>query len=259
MRPVSVTGIGLWSPGFASPGDWLRNRFDPDLTRPACSLLKSRIGRYTSLVTRMAVEALEQAAAEGSADLGQVPSVFGSAYGEIQIAFEQLDMIERDGIPSPARFKNSVHNTASGHVAIASGNMGFTTALAAGGATFAMSLLEAWAWLERHGGSILVAVADEPLPDHLSPTVGRYEALGVALHLVTEPAATNLGRLTWLGSRDGATTPVAEVPERLAKNPCSAALPLVTALLEKRDGVVPLEVGGDSWCVELHSGVGDGR
>ena len=98
-------------------------------------------------------------------------TVFGSAYGEILIAFEQLDMIEREGVPSPARFKNSVHNTASGHVSIATGNTGFTTALAAGPATFAMCLLEAWVWLETHGGSVIVSVADEPLPDHLAKWV----------------------------------------------------------------------------------------
>ena len=62
MRPVHVAGIGLWTPGYPSPRAWLEGRHDPAAVRPTCALLDSRIGRYTSLVTRMAVEAMEQAA-----------------------------------------------------------------------------------------------------------------------------------------------------------------------------------------------------
>ncbi len=253
MRPVHIAGVGLWTPGFATPQAWADRRHDPSELRPGCAMLQSRIGRYTSLVTRMAVAALEQAAARSGTDMKEVQTVFGSAYGEIRIAFEQLDMIEREGVPSPARFKNSVHNTASGHVSIATGNMGFTTALAAGPATFAMCLLEAWVWLETHGGSVIVSVADEPLPDHLSG-VGRYDALGLAVQLSADrPEKGTGGRLSALKRREdlGVTT---DIPQALVQNPCAAGLPLIDAVLHEHSGTVPVELGRSGWSVDLRFG-----
>ena len=253
MKPVYVAGVGLWTPGFATPRAWADGSHDPAEIRPSCAMLESRIGRYTSLVTRMAVTALEQAGAQSGADLQKVQTVFGSAYGEIRIAFEQLDMIEREGVPSPARFKNSVHNTASGHVSIATGNMGFSTALAAGHATFAMCLLEAWVWLETHGGSVIVAVADEPLPDHLS-SVARYDALGLAIHLSAERWKSGIGgRLSALRRRDP-VTPRPSIPDSLVQNPSAAGLPLIDAVLHGRSKTVPVELGGPAWSVDLQFG-----
>jgi hypothetical protein len=201
----------------------------------------------------MAVEVCAQAAAQSAVNLREVPTVFGSANGEIQIAFQQMDMIEQDGVPSPARFKNSVHNTASGHVSISTGNMAFTTALAAGGATFAMCLLEAWAWLHVHPGEIIVSVADESLPEHLSG-VCRYEPLGVAFCLSSASnPAKSLGCISDLHpGRDSQL--VAAIPEGLAKNPTAAGLPLMEAVLHGRSGVIPIQVGGEGWRVTFRAG-----
>ncbi len=204
----------------------------------------------------MAVEALAQAGAQGGADLREVPTIFGSAYGEIRTAFDQMDMIEREGVPSPARFKNSVHNTASGHVSIATGNMRFSTSLAAGPATFAMCLLEAFAWLDVHRGSVIVSVADEPLPDHLAAS-GCYDPLGIAFHLTAKHGATaaGLGELSDLRRRGPECSP-AGIPERLAKNPCAAGLLLLESVLRKRSGTVPVEISRGAWSVELRTGEG---
>ena len=245
-----MNGIGLWSTGVGSPEAWLANRHEPETTRPACAILNPRIGRFTSLVTRISVEVATQACATTGVGLREVSTVFGSAHGEIQIAFEILDMIESEGVASPARFMNSVHNTASGHVSISTGNTAFSTALAAGTRTFAMCLLEAWAWLETRGGSIVVVVADEPLPEHLAG-MGRYDALGVAFHLTTEPVpAEAMGSLSDLARRDPLELPDS-IPNRLAQNPSAAALCLVEAVLRERPGVVPVEIGGEAWSVEL--------
>lgn len=250
MRSLFIAGIGLWTPGYASPDAWLEDRHDPDSIAPACAMLNARIGRYTSLVTRMAVEVLGQAGRQSQADLRTIPTVFGSANGEIRLAFEQLDMIEAEGVPSPARFKNSVHNTASGHSSIATGHMGFTTALAAGGATFAMCLLEAWGWLEIYGRSIIVVIADESLPDHLL-SVARCDPLGVAFHLSTEPPPCgSLGLMSDLRRRDH-LPPAAAIADRLEQNPCAAALPLVDAALRKRAGATRVEIDGEGWSVEF--------
>ncbi len=253
MNPLHVLGVGFWSPGYASPGAWLEQSHDPAAIRPACEMLSPRIGRYTSQVTRMAVEALAQAARQSEVDLRKVPTVFGSANGEIQIAFQQLDMIEQDGVPSPARFKNSVHNTASGHVSIAAGNMAFSTALAAGGATFAMCLLEAWAWLQARPGEVIVSVADESLPEHLS-SVGQYDSMGIAFCLSSGPSAgKNLGCIADLG-RSQEPVPMPVIPKRLACNPMAAGIALMEAVHHGRSGIVPVQVGGEGWRVDFRAG-----
>jgi Beta-ketoacyl synthase, N-terminal domain len=254
MRPAWVMGIGLWTPGFPTVEAWSARRQEPSAVRPACDILNPRIGRYCSLVTRMAIEAFTQAGRQAQADLSKVASVFGSAYGEIRIAFEQLEMIRQEGVPSPARFKNSVHNTASGHVSIATGSTGFSTALAAGRATFAMSLLEAWLWLEAHGGEVIVCVADEPLPDFLSDAP-PYPPLGVAFHLRAEPAAAALGRVSAM-RRAGGPAVGGGFSRPWAGNPCAAALTLVEAIAGKRSGTVPLELGDPAWCADLEIGAG---
>ncbi len=252
MKPAIVAGVGLWTPGYPTARAWVDGRNDPAATRPVCTMLNSRIGRYTSQVTRMAIEALQQAAAPSALDLREVQSIFGSAYGEIRTAFDQLDMIASEGVPSPARFKNSVHNTASGHVSIATGNMGFSTSLAAGSATLAMCLLEAFAWLDRHGGSLIVVVADEPLPDHLA-LVGRYDSLGIAFLLcTTTPGAGRFGRLSNL-RRDRDRKSETAIPPHLIRNPCAGGLALVSALATKRSGPVAVEIGGEGWCVDFQA------
>ena len=255
MNPLHILGVGFWTPGYSSPGAWLEQASDPSATRPPCEMLSPRIGRYTSQVTRMAVEALAQAARQGAVDLSKVPTVFGSANGEIQIAFEQLDMIEQDGVPSPARFKNSVHNTASGHVSIAAGNMAFSTALAAGGATFAMCLLEAWAWLHVHPGAMIVSVADESLPEHLS-SFGRYDSMGIAFCLSSAaPGAKSLGCISDL-DRCQESLPEHAIPERLAGNPMAAGIALMEAVLHGWSGMIPVQVGGEGWSVAFCAGSG---
>lgn len=249
MNAVQIVGCGVWAPGYASVGDWIDRRHDPSVTRPAARMLSARIGRFTSLLTRMAVDVAEQAANQGALDVARTAMVFGSAYGEIQIAFEQLDMIREDGVASPARFKNSVHNTAGGHAAIASGNRKFNTAIAAGSATFAMSLLEAWSWLETHGGEALVSVADELLPPFLEHA-GNFEPLGVAVALRSDSAAGCSGmRLANLAPRSGLTAPTP--PQGWVENPCAPALFLVEAWMRREAGIVPLEIGGDGWSVDL--------
>jgi hypothetical protein len=197
----------------------------------------------------MALEVMDQAANQADLDPAQVAIVFGSAYGEVQITFEQLDMIREEGIVSPARFKNSVHNTASGHAAISTGNRNFTTAIAAGSSTFAMTLLDAWGWLEAHGGAAIVSVADERLPPFLEH-VGSFEPLGVALALSVDPTPASSGlRLSALAPRSGLDGPT--LPDRWIENPSAPGLFLVDALMRRQAGIVPLETGGDGWSVEI--------
>jgi hypothetical protein len=62
VRPAWVTGVGLWTPGFASPEQWASGVPDPGETEPACAAVPARQRRGTSLVTRIGLEVMGQAA-----------------------------------------------------------------------------------------------------------------------------------------------------------------------------------------------------
>ncbi len=256
MKPAWVTGVGLWSPGFAGPDPWLGGEPDPAATAPPCREVPSRQRRGTSLTTRMGIEVVCQAARRGGIDLATAAVVFGSAFGEARTAFDQLRMMEENpgGRLSPARFKNSVHNTAIGLLSIAFENRGFSTALAGGDQTFAMSLLEGLLLLDRQGGCAVVGVADDALDEPLCRTP-EIRPLGLALALTVERPGEGpvLGRLTGLGRGEGAEP--AEVAGAFRHNPSAAGLPLIEALLRGRAGRIPLELGvAEPYSVELRVG-----
>jgi len=245
MKAVLVAAVGVWPP------------LGPDATAapaaPPAELLPSRLRRGTSMLTRLFAEGVAQVAAQSGADLASVATVYGSANGEIETAIAQLQMMHGDGVLSPARFKSSVHNTASGLVSIAAGNRAFSTALAAGERTAAMCLLEAIVLIDRGATDVIVALADEPLPAPL-PGAPRYAPLGVAFHLRAETPPNGRALAALRGLRVDATAPAATLAEPLGNNPVAAALPLVDAIRQGRRGTVVLERGGagtSRWCIEV--------
>ncbi|MCC6876508.1 MAG: beta-ketoacyl synthase chain length factor [Sandaracinaceae bacterium] len=252
MRPISVLGLGLWTPGFAGVTAWREGRPDPAIDKPACRLIDARLKRGTSLFANMLGEVVEQAATDAGLDVAKVPTVYGSRLGEIETMAVLLRMLfEEDGKLSPVRFKNSVHNAASGLVSIATQNTAFTTAIAAGERSFEASLLEAWALLEREGGHAIVAVADDRPPVPLRE-LGDHGALAIAIALGTESAPRARARLS--GLRQRVALPVsARVPDELAGNCASAALALVAAVVEGRAGTVPIALPGrPGGAVDVH-------
>lgn len=183
MKHMHLTGVGLWSPGIPNADAYLSGAHD-ESAKPPVDIVASRMKRATSIMTRTAVEVVTQAARDAQWELDSFATVFGSAHGEIQIAAEQMVMMqEASGVVSPARFKNSVHNTAAGLFSIAAKNKGFTTAVAAGLHTFPMALFEAWALLATEEQSrVVVSICEETLP---MPIVGfsDHRAMGVAFAL----------------------------------------------------------------------------
>ncbi|MBK8168789.1 MAG: beta-ketoacyl synthase chain length factor [Sandaracinaceae bacterium] len=179
--PIYLSGWALWTPGFPDADAWLANKRDASVEKPAAATIDSRLRRGTSVLTRVANEVAGRACiSAGLSATEGMPVVFGSAAGEIQIAIDQLEMMRSaDGIVSPARFRNSVHNTATGIRAITTGYRGFTTALAAGSLTTAMTLVEVAGLLASGEERVLAIVADESLPAPLDQ-FASHEALGVA-------------------------------------------------------------------------------
>jgi hypothetical protein len=247
LKPAWVLGTGLWTPWFDGVDPWTVGKRAPTPGEPRAAIVPPRLMRRTSFLTRMAAEVLGQAAA--GADLSQVMTVYASAYGEVQTLATLLEMLSSDGILSPARFHNSVHNTAGGHISIATANRAFSTTLAAGPETVAMGLFEALALLDDRGGDAIVIFADEaPGKFGLPP----FESLAVAVHLAAQPPAGALARLSGLRRAEGLRVP--EVRADFAHNPVAPSLALVEAIRLGRSGPVPLTLdprGG--WIVDLEA------
>ena len=246
MKPAWVLGTGLWTPWFDGIGPWALGRRASTPGEPRAAIVPPRLVRRTSFLTRMAAEVMGQAAA--GADLSQVMTVYASAYGEVQTLAVLLEMLCSDGILSPARFHNSVHNTSGGHISIATANRAFSTTVAAGAETVAMGLFEALALLDDRGGHAIVIFADEtPAQVGLPP----FESLAVAVHLAAQaPPSGALAGLSGLRRAEGLRAP--EVRADFAHNPVAPSLALVEAIRLGRSGPVPLDPRG-GWAVDLEA------
>lgn len=252
MKPIHVTGVGLWTPGFADVVAWLGGEPDVGVSRPACNLVNARLGRGSSRFAQMLGEVVEQAARDAGVDVSAVPTVYGSSLGEIDTMVTLLRMLfEEEGKLSPNRFKNSVHNAASGLVSIGTGNTQFSTAIAGGDRTFEVSLLEAWAFLHERGGDVILAVADDAPPEPLDQ-LDRHGALALGFCLSAEPSGAK-ATLASLRSGDAGEAK-ARVPDDLRGNCASAGLELLEAVLARRSGTVCVApVGRDGMVVDVHT------
>lgn len=242
-----VAGVGLWSPGIASPRAWLSGEKDPALLEPPAALLPARHVRRTSMLTRMCIEAFGQAA--GAMDLTSVPTVFGTTYGELETLLALLDQLWKDGEVSPSRFHNSVYNTAGGYLTIAISNRKFTTTIAAGPDTVAMALLEGIVLLEERGGGVVVVVGDEVPGKSFLPW--EQGSLSVAFHLTSErPAHGGLARVS--RPRLEKHPKAAVLPAPFDWNPAALALPLVRSVELREPGTIPLSrPGAPGWVVDV--------
>lgn len=244
MRPLYVIGQGLWSPGYADVVAWREGRPDPAVERPRCRLVDARLKRGSSRFANMLGEVVDQAATSAGLDVRAVPTVYGSSLGEIETMVVLLRMLcEEEGKLSPNRFKNSVHNAASGLVSIATENRGFSTAIAAGDRSFEVTLLEAWAYLEAEGGALVLAVADDRPPEPLD-RLGGHGALAVGLALSVEPPPTLAPRLTGLRPAAELLPCHARVPEDLRRCSAAAGLELLEALADRRAGTLSTALPG---------------
>jgi hypothetical protein len=245
MRPIFVTGVALWAPGFASLEAFARGEPDEGVTDPACTWVPARLLRGSSRLTRMFGEAAAQATTAAGRDPKTIATIYTSSYGEIETMVLLLDVIFRgDGQLSPMRFKNSVHNAASGLGSIGQGNTSFSTALAAGDRSFEAGMLEAIALVNAQAGDVVVSAADDVIPAPLGALDAR-DALSVGVVLSAEPGPAPLARVEAILPGEGPVPLPREalgraISERLALNPAAHALPLLDALQSGRRGTVPL-------------------
>ncbi len=242
-RDVYLHGRALWAPGYASLHTFLAGEPDEAVTKPPAAIVGSRMKRGTSPMCRTAIEVVTQAAADAGFDPAKCATVFGSYHGEIEIAFHQLEMMrDGEGIISPARFKNSVHNTAAGLFTIGAKNTGFTTAIAGGPHTFALSLLEAWSLVASgEYDEAVVSTTEEPLPSFLDQW-SDHGLLGIALALSAEKE----GALAKVGvpTPTAEAVPHPEVGEAFAGHVAAPGLALILAVEEGWTGPLGLTPPG---------------
>ena len=230
MTTATVWGQGAWMVGRPSVAAVLGGQREASgAVEPDVSTYPSRLMRATSVLTRMSAHVASQAIASSGVDPSTIPSVFGSAFGEIAIAIEQLEMmVSDDGRLSPLTFSNSVHNTAAGVFSVAKENRLVSTSLAAGELSFGYALLEAHALLDEGASHVLVVVGDEPLPEPLHG-LGPWAAFAAALVIGRENPAAG-GRTIGPVHDCEAPLSASDVPEELAHHPCRGAYALLSAL-----------------------------
>jgi hypothetical protein len=193
-----------------------------------------------SLLTALFATVVEGAARNADVSLAALPMIFGSAYGEMATTLALLEQLfAGDGQLSPAKFQASVHNTAAGQLSIALGNPQFSTSLAAGYDTVAMSLLEAWALCSQRPGAVLVACAEEGAKAVLQPTAS-YAPLAAAFVLGLEPGPRPLARLELVSPVEAPGRGEGQPEARDIGNPCAPALSLARAVFSGQGATLDL-------------------
>ena len=234
MTGLHVRAMAVWTPRFPSLDAW-RARAASEPSTPAAAILGARARGRASMLTRMISEVATSAAHAAAVELGRVPLIVGSAYGEMETTSQLLTMMgEGDGTLSPARFQSSVHNAAAGLLSITTGNQGFSTCIAAGDATAAALLIEAQAWLAEHGGAVLVILAEERLPGFFAHNE-TFEPAAAALVLSAAPDSA-LAELE-MGQRVPGVAVRAEHPE-LGRTPVAPLLALIDAVSDAESDVL---------------------
>ena len=232
-----VRGVGVWPPQALDERASDGQRSSPAGAtglgqKPAAALLPARMRGRASPLTLMVAEVADLAARAAGVSLDRMPSVFGSAYGEMNTTATLLSQLwAADGQLSPAKFQASVHNTAAAQLSIALHNSSFTTSLAAGYDTVAMCLVEASAWLARHPGQVLVVCADEAPTVALQPGAA-YPPLAAAF-VLDNIAQRGLARIC-LHAPDAAASELS-VQQPLEINPVSSAVALAQLVLHARE------------------------
>ncbi len=249
MSRAFVGGLGLCAPGHSGTATWSAAFPGMEVSEATGDLLPPALRRRASSLARMAVAVAGQAAHQAGVDLSSVPLILGSAYGEIVAAVEMMgEFGGATALPSPIRFHNSVHNAAAAYLSIASGNHGFSTALAAGAATPVAAVLEAVALLGERGGDALLVLLDEPPPAPFERAV-PYPAAAAAFCLSSRPGPRTLAALS--EPRRG-STPRADLPDGLERHPCAGAFALLAAVTSRRSATVSLGADGvGAWLVDV--------
>lgn len=246
MRMDAITLLGH---AAATPDEDLRSRLPFPAGGIDRAAIPAALRRRASQATQLAFSAAVLACREAGRSPAELPSVFASVGGEIQVTDTLcIELAKAEGVISPTAFHNSVHNTTAAYWSIAHGCTRASTALAAGRETFAMALLECWCLLQTEGGEVLLVCYDETWPEYLAAPMGA-PPFAAALVLVAGRVA---GGMAAIGRPQ--VGPVEPLPNYLAAlaatAPATLAIPLLAAVAAE-GGTVPLSAGETGWNVRI--------
>lgn len=230
MQPLFVLGAGSIVPATSAD------------TKLDLGLLERSLRRGLSDVTRLFMHAAKLALDQAALPASGMQVVFASAFGEIAVAEALLAEAYDADSSSPARFRNSVHNTAPGLFSISQRDTLPSTAIAAGWDTVAMGLLECSAQLAQGAEHVLLVFAEERVPHSFSPD-HPHPQLGAAFVL----AGRGPARAALRGLRRESS------PAELDGHPLAGALALAHMIERGRSGVIALSDGDTPWCVTVES------
>lgn len=205
-----VIGTGFWS---------------STSSLPSANMLGPRVRGRASLLTLMFAEVMEQAVQPTRLPISGFATIFGSAFGEMERLIQLLETMQSpSGDVSPLRFQTSVHNAAAGQISIVAQNPRFSTSLAAGHNTVAMSFVEAACWMQLHEAPLLLVMGDEASPAWI-PGGDAYAPVAAAVALAPSHSSPS-GAVPLRLLRADATSPRPDTTPP-SGNPCAKLAPLV--------------------------------
>jgi hypothetical protein len=208
-------------------------------------LLPPGLKRRTSIATKTAFAAAERACASACITPSDLPTVFTSSVGEINVTHQLCTDMAQGNYPlSPTRFHNSVHNTASGYWSIAVGSAHPAMAMSGYEDSFALGLLEAWCQLQSVTDQLLLVCYEEAPPSLLIPD-NHWFGCAVAFVLTTrEGKGCSLSRPVPIQQGD-------EVQKSFSP-PTLAAIELLKAVERNVSGNIRISPPGTTqWITEL--------
>lgn len=205
---VQILGASFYSTQHASAEDVAAGHLRT-VTAPAFPLLVARARRFTSLATQLHMEVCGAL----PVDKAEPPlTVFATCHGEIQTAEMLIADFRANAMVSSARFALSVHNSPSGLYSVATGSHAASTTIT-GGNAIAAGWLEAAVTAIDAGHTVILSIADEPVPAVFE---GPTQTAGVAAAFLLGPASHG-GRRAELAITPGASSTEIDTLQVLAR------------------------------------------
>ena len=218
---VYLQAMGAWQPGYETLASWHKQQRED--CAPAGKLLPPALRRRATHLTKMVCDAYHDARASLHAPGCEVAVVVASALGELAATIALLNMmIDPAGVLSPTLFHNSVHNTSTGYLSIATGNRSTASAVAAGGNTLAAGFLEALMLLSEVQESVVILAEERGAAPFNCVEPHEVGAFAFWLSKVESPGARSVSLSFSQGCAEGVSGDFLE-SATLARELCATA------------------------------------
>ena len=169
MLSFKLRGWNAYTPGLESAEswkDWLLSQYElpTDAVKPQLKNIPLMLRRRFTAIGKCSVEAATPLLNENE----QIPLVFASRHGDVDLTLSLLKSIASNEPLSPTSFSLAVHNAISGLFSIARKDTCETTAISATENLIPFALLEAATQLQE-SKHVLCIICESVLPDLYKP------------------------------------------------------------------------------------------